>query len=66
MSTLTLFCVEFITSWSQILHLSLESSRGTGVGTGQGIDLTSGRNAGADPGFDQGGAQIMTGLNCQQ
>ena len=22
--------------------------------------------AGADPGFDQGGAQIVTGLNCQQ
>ena len=23
-------------------------------------------HAGADPGFDQGGPQIVTGLNCQQ
>ena len=28
------------------------------------IDLF--QNAGADPGFDQGGPQIVTGLNCRQ
>ena len=27
--------------------------------------MITGYSAGADPGFDQGGPQIMTGLNCQ-
>ena len=62
-SGVRLTCIRTVFSWERIVTLLIDKSYSFLLSA---LILLYQIRPGADPGFDQGGAQIVTGLNCRR